>query len=349
MHQGRARVRKVLAAAARLVDPRDPLGREARAALPAVTGLSAEGVALGLAEHLETAATDAELGRLLAWAGEAPRVHVVLSANVFVGAVRALALAVAASEVVMVKPSRREPVVARLLACALDEAGGAHVELVAALDVAPLDHVHAYGSDASIRALRGALPASVRLRAHGTGLGVAAIDAPVDAERAADRLAADVVAFDQRGCLSPRLALVAPGADPPRFAASLAAALERRGVAVPRGALADDEQAAASMWRDAVAMSGDVFEGDSYLVGLDPSPRALLLPPPGRNVHLVIAEPAQVEALLAPLAPAITTIGQSSRGPLARAAALLAPRARVAPLGLMQKPPLDGPVDRREE
>lgn len=359
MHERRARVRRVLAAAARLVDPHDPLGREARERLPKATGLSPQGVALGLSEHVETTASDEELDRLLAWAGEAPRVHVVLSANVFVAAVRAIALAVAAAPEVLVKPSRREPIVAALLARALCEAGGPRggtrgrggqrIEIVESLVARDGDHVHAYGSDASLRAIRAALPPGVRLRAHGTGFGVAVIDAGSDPERAADELAADVVPFDQRGCLSPRIALVAARGDPLRLAAALGTALARRGERVPRGALDADERTAAAMWRDTLAMTGELFEGESYAVGFDPAPRALTLPPTGRHVHVAVVDPLRVEALLAPLAGAITTVGRAIDGPLARAVGSLAPRARAAVLGRMQKPPLDGPVDRRED
>jgi len=51
------RMRAVLGAARRIVDARDPLGREARDRLPAATGLSPEGVELGLSRHVETQAS----------------------------------------------------------------------------------------------------------------------------------------------------------------------------------------------------------------------------------------------------------------------------------------------------
>ena len=64
--EARARVERLLRAAARLVDPADPLHREALAVLPAETGLSPEGVALALGCSVERGASDEELGRLLA-------------------------------------------------------------------------------------------------------------------------------------------------------------------------------------------------------------------------------------------------------------------------------------------
>ena len=63
------------------------------ARLVSTTGLSEAGVRLGLADHLEVSATDADLELLLGTVTRASRVHVILSANVFVGALRALVLA----------------------------------------------------------------------------------------------------------------------------------------------------------------------------------------------------------------------------------------------------------------
>jgi hypothetical protein len=54
-----------------------------------------------------------------------------------------------------------------------------------------------------------------------------------------------------------------------------------------------------------------------------------------------------VDALLGPWAPFLTIVGADADGDLARAVRALAPRARKAPLGEMQRPPLDGPVDLR--
>ena len=113
----------LLAAARRLADARDPLGIEARVRLPEATGLSAAGVELGLTRHLECEISSENMTKLLERAGDAPRVHVVLSANVFVGALRAMALAVAAAPSVHVRASTREAVMAPLLCRALDEAG----------------------------------------------------------------------------------------------------------------------------------------------------------------------------------------------------------------------------------
>lgn len=348
MTEPRDRVLSLLAAAGRLANPNDPLGQEARARLLQVTALSPAGIEVGLREHLEVSATEAELSSLIEVAGTAPRVHVILSANVFTGAVRALALALAASAEVYVRPSRREAVVAPLLAHALDEAKAVtRVHLVD--EIAPLsgDEVHVYGRDETIRALRAKLSADIRLRGHGTGFGLALIEATTDLDRAAEALARDIVPFDQRGCLSPRVAF-APASIAEAFASRLATALEAAHQRVPRGQVFEDERAEAAVWMSTVAMTGGLHRGPWGAVGLDLSARTLLLPPVARHLHVTAVHDAEhLSQLLSRLAHFVTTLGASAPGPLLEAARNLAKGARLAPLGVMQRPPLDGPVDRR--
>ena len=92
---------------------------------------------------------------------------------------------------------------------------------------------------------------------------------------------------------------------------------------------------------------GERFAGPQHVVGLDPSPRALLLPPAARVVHVVPARVTDASRLLAPWSRLVTTAGEAGAGALLDAALALAPEARPATLGRMQRPPLDGPVDRR--
>jgi len=144
------RVARLVAVARRIADPADPLGQRARALLPASTGLSLQGVELGLTRCLEIAPTDLELRSLCEGTPSAPRAHVLLSANVFVAAHRAIALALAASARVEVRPSRREPEMVRLL-----QAGDPGLfRVVDDLSAAPGDHVWAYGTDRTLAALR---------------------------------------------------------------------------------------------------------------------------------------------------------------------------------------------------
>jgi len=345
MKAARERVHALLRAAARLADRDDVLGREARDKLPSLTGLSPEGVELGFRKHWEARASEEEIASLLASVEPASRVHVILSANVFVGTLRAVALALAASPHVFLRPSRREPIVATLLARSLDEAGEGLVHLVDRVEPVSGDEVHVYGHDETIREVREGLSPDIHLRGHGTGFGLAVHDEGSDLAQAADALAWDVVPFDQRGCLSPRVVL-APPALAEAFAAEMARALREAEAQVPRGRLFDDERSAAATWMSTMAMAGGLEEGPWGAVGLDASSRALLLPPTGRHLQVTAVRDAEhLSRLLAPLASFVTTVG--GEGALAEAASRLAPGARRATFGRMQRPPFDGPVDRR--
>jgi hypothetical protein len=357
-HEARlTRIRCLLQAAARLADPRDPLGQEARSRLPHSSGLSRAGVELALTRHLELCPSEAELEQLVRKAGRAARCQVLLAANVCTAPLRALAWALATSPWVEVRPSRRDPVVAELLVRALDGSGdlqrlGGSVRLCSELTPLTDAEVHLYGSDQTISAVRASLPAGVRVQAHGSGMGVGAVDAEIDLGAAAQALAEDVVPFDQRGCLSPRIALVQGGSTRAKaFARELDAALGLLGGAVPRGELAPDERAELARFRATATALGGCFPGTDHVIALDETPRVLLLPPALRCLWVAPAEPAEAACLLTPWRQHVTALGGTDpaamRGALSLALAAELPRARRSTLGSMQRPPLDGPVDLR--
>jgi hypothetical protein len=318
-------------------------------ALVSATGLSPEGVELGFAS-LERGATPEELAGLVAAAGDAEHVHVVLSANVFVAPLRAIALARAAAPRVTVRASPRDPVLATALVAA---AGDPAVTLTSERDPAstPADRIDVYGRAETLAAVREAARPGVVVREHGPGLGVAYVAAGADRDACAEALAADVVPFDQRGCLSPRVALVeGTAAEAEAFARALHDRLVAWEARVPRGELAEAEHAAAGRWRDALAFAGGVFAGGAasvaFVEGEASALPVLAVPPPGRNVLVVaVRSRADARAALAPIAPFVVALGCSAGGSEAREVA--PPHARVSPLGGMQRPPLDGPVDRR--
>ncbi|AUX26767.1 proline dehydrogenase [Sorangium cellulosum] len=376
----RTRVERVIAAGARIADPRDPLGEEARRRLPLTSGLSPEGVELALGRHLEIAPSRGELDALVATSGRARRCHVVLAANVCTAPLRAIAVAAATAPEVFVRPSRRDPVVAELLARALqadevfaraqgavalvadlqlDDAGeraagdarlgdGPRDGPRAAPDAEPRAELHVYGTDRTVATLRAQAGPGVLVRGHGAGLGLAVVGADADLAEAARAIASDVVPFDQRGCLSPRFALVEGSAGRAEaLARALHEALELAGAQVPRGPLDGAARAEIAMYRATLEAVGSFWEGEGHGVGLDPAPRALLLPPAARVVHVVPVTAGAAAALLAPIRGALTAIGAGGGGQLAAAASALAPRARASALGWMQRPPLDGPVDLR--
>ena len=313
-------------------------------AIAATTGLTLEGVELGFAS-LERDASDAELRSLVAAVEDAPCVHVVLSANVFVAPLRALALARAAAERVTIRPSPRDPVLARAL---VEAAGDCGLSLVDEKDVAAVEagEIHVYGRDSTIAAVRARARPGITVRGHGAGMGVAIVSAAVDLDAAARTVALDVVAFDQRGCLSPRVVLaLGERARGEAFGEALGRALSWLGTRVPRGQLLKDETAAASLWRDACAFAGRVWEGTDRVVAFCPEGTPLLVPPSGR--HVIVLASSSVEAAaeaLAPIAPFIVNVGTDDPRWLDGVAPTL---ARVSTLGRMQRPPLDGPVDRR--
>jgi hypothetical protein len=310
-------------------------------AIALATGLSPEGVELGFAS-LEQDAGDEELRALVERAGETEEVHVILSANVFTAALRAIAVARAAAPRVTVSPSSRDPVLANAL---VERLADPAVALAPGRDVASLaeGEVHVFGRSETIAAVRAS--ARVAVRAHGPGLGVAAIGAG-SLEGAAESLAADVVPFDQRGCLSPRVALVvgdaARAAD---FAVALHEHLGAWGARVPRGRLSGDERHEATRWIDAAIFAGRCWTGPDHAVALAPADAPLSVPPAGR--HVLVAGAASWEdafTRVGPFSGFVVAIGTNEP---ARAAQLGRPRTRILALGRMQRPPLDGPVDLR--
>ncbi len=337
-------MRRLLAAA------RDVYDARARyvADIARTTGLSPEGVELGF-ESLERDASEEELSALVAAAGDVERVHVILSANVFVAPLRAMALARAAAASVTVRPSRRDPVLARaLIEAAKDPALGLVEER--AVEGIDAGEVHVYGRDETIAAVRAVARPGVVVRGHGAGMGVAVVTAAAEVGSAAQALVADVAAFDQRGCLSPRLVVVEGDEARARaFAGAMHESLEQWGARVPRGSLTDDERREATAWHDTLAFAGEVLAGESHLVALRSlaSSRSplLLVPPPGR--HLLVTPAPSLEAgfhALAPLGRHIVAVGTDDPG---RVRSFAPAHARTSRLGRMQRPPLDGPVDRR--
>jgi hypothetical protein len=353
----------------RLLSAADDVYRERRRLAPAIaeaTGLSPEGVELGF-ESLEREASDEELRSLVASAGDAPQVHVVLSANVFVAPLRALALARAASSRVTIRPSPRDPVLTRAL---VEAASDPAIQVVEERDVASVlgaGEVHVYGRDETIaevrRGLRARARENVRVRGYGAGMGAAVVSEGASIERAAEDLARDVVAFDQRGCLSPSVvAVLGDDARAASFGEALHERLDGWAVRVPRGDLGPEEQAEASRWRDAMAFAGSLHgelrgggartRARSHMVAVTPEGSPWWPPPPGRHVQVIAVSTSALGERLAPLAPVLVALGTDDPARLAALVALDAPAPssfspRVSALGRMQRPALDGPVDRR--
>lgn len=333
------RIESLVQAARVIADPNSELGRHARPLLVESTGLSAENVELALAECLETSPSAAELQALVAGVAPAPRAHVILPANVFIAAHRALALALASSPRVFVRPSRREPHFAALLAAAVPSL----FELTPQIQATFGDHVWAYGGDSSLSAIRASLRPGVHLHAQGPGYGAVVIEAATVNAATATALAADVVPFDQRGCLSPRVALVeGPLAAAEHLAELVAHALTLAEERVPRGRLDADELADARAFRDAHTYSGEILPAGLGFVTV--AERRWATAPAGRHLHVTSCDAAT--ALLQTRSSEITTLGVASDDRRQRLEKFF-PHARLCRVGTMQRPPFDGPVDRR--
>ena len=334
------RVARLVEAARRIADRESALGKLARRRLPQACGLSLEGVEFALERSLETDATPAEIATLCETTPAAPRAHVLLSANVFVAALRAIAIGLAASPRVSVRCSRRESVMAELLRQAYPG-----FTIVDELDPAPGDHVWAYGADETMTALRRGLPRGVVLHPHGSGIGLAVVATAdgAELERAATALAEDVVLFDQRGCASPRLVLAEAGILRP-LAERVSRALVELEKRIPRGTLTLDEAADDRRFRDSAELAFEVLDAGSGVVTLDSNQGRWIVPPPFRNLH--VADLSEFSGLAA-LEPLLVALGVCASARRISQLREIFPRARVSALGSMQRPRLDGPLDRR--
>lgn len=322
----------------------DPLGVLARRELPQVTGLSAQNVAWALENAFECHASDDEVRALVEATAPCSQAHVVLSANVFVAALRAIAIALASTSHVKVRASRREPLTAGLL----QMAAPGSFELVTTLDVRSGEHLWAYGSDASLTEIERCLAPGAVLHAHGDGYGVLVVNRSTTmSESDFDAMALDIAAFDQQGCLSPRFVLFeGSNRSALEFAEHLLEAMTRIERVLPVGNAVASGLDARARYRETWRYLGTVFESSGGLVSVDLEHYVWgVAPDCYRAIHVRTVEELDVE--LTTHAHSITNVG---RKPDQRLSALLettVPLARQSAFGTMQRPPLDGPADRR--
>lgn len=335
------RVRRLRDVAQCVRDPGSAQGQRARAALPVATGLSSKAVELGL-EALEANASDAELHAFCTRAPAAARVWVVLSANVFVASYRAIAWALACSADVVVRPSRRDPVLAELL----HEAAPDLFRLVSDIEPRAGDHVHAYGSDETMSALADALPEGVRLWAHGSGLGAGLVLRRGQEQQCAAGFARDTVLFEQRGCLSPRVIALGHECALDEFTAALAEELMQWAARAPAPELSADERAD-RLWHANLAESVGEYRSLGAAGSITIAHGAVVpaVPPPGRN--LVVCQSDDPIALIASLGNVLTCLGVDADPAQVSALTARFPGVRIVTPGKMQTPQFDGPVDLR--
>ena len=352
--------------AARLSDSSDALACELRASLRESTGLSPQMIEWGLATTLASLRPDT-LARLAASAREQgsalPLIGVVLAGNVFVAGVRALALPLLAGAHVLAKTATSEHALAEAWKRALDEANprvGRRLELLhfARGDQAAskafcdaIDALSVYGDDQTVARLQAQLRPGAALIPHGHGLSAAYVHASAladlpSAREVARKLALDVAAYDQRGCLSPHFVLVdadAPVA--PRAFAELLAddALPARARELPPGLLTPHERALALQWRAVAAVRGELYEHTTHSVSFegDSAPR----PSPGGR--LISVHACKDPSPLAAFAEHLKCVGIAADARTSSTLAAAISGSYTCAIGSMQTPPFDAPADGR--
>jgi hypothetical protein len=333
----RAAIRRIVLAAKKIasdVSIVDPLAQS--------TGLSRPGVQLALSQHLETDPSDDEIDRLMARATATSQVHVILSANVFTGALRALACARAAAPKVTVQLSSREPVFAQKLIEAIADPA-IFIANHDALENLTQGELHVYGRAETIEEVRARVKSEVLVRAHGPGIGIAIVTKKDSIASAAMSIARDVVPFDQRGCLSPRIVfVVGEFSRAEDLSERLGASLTTLGEKIPRGALIADEAAESARFLETMRFVGTANVGRGHVVSLS---KTCVVPPAGRHVHVASIETADAFVeIVKPIASYVTAVGTSD----VTIGRFFSHSVRISDFGKMQKPPFDGPVDLRE-
>lgn len=270
------------------------------------------------------------------WEGRA--VRVVLAATVPLAPLRAVALPLLqGARAVWVKPSRRQPEIARRVVEALAAQG-----LPVNLGDGEAQAVIAYGRDETLEVLARALPATVDFEGHGHGFG-AVVLAGWGGDTAAG-LARDVAAYDQHGCLSPQVVLCV--SDAPGLALALHHALEEIALRWPRAPMDNGVGAGVWQWLGVQsALGATVLRGECHAVTLWPH-AGMQASPGARNIAVVpVRDLDEARALLSPHAGFLSTVGTDVPGDLRWRPEGFA--GRVSAVGEMQDPPLDGPEDLR--
>ncbi|MDX1577393.1 MAG: acyl-CoA reductase [Gemmatimonadota bacterium] len=235
-------IQAVATAATRLAEPEDPYGRASIEALRRASGYGADEAAevlrrqaegwttaalarlidseLGDAGYLDGAVHVGPLGRRRRAVGP-PLIHLVLAGNVPGIAVTAVIRCLLVRSGVLCKLPAGEPWLVGLFARALHDADAELARSLAATWWPTPDpaadawtkqsgKVIVYGGEAAVRAYRASVPASTPLEVYGPRLGIVLLGSAVtDAELSG--LARDAFAYDQAGCVSPRLVYVLSG------------------------------------------------------------------------------------------------------------------------------------------
>jgi hypothetical protein len=229
---------------------------------------------------------------------------------------------------------------------------------------AEADCITATGSDEMLEAIAKKIPRTARFVGYGTRVSFGYVTREALEQNAAavvEQAAADVTAWNQRGCLSPHVIYVEDGgkATAEAFAALLAGRLDAVEKTFPRGTLKTTDAAAISMRRSfyevraAHSLETKMWaslESTAWTVILENDPR---FQASCANRFIYIKAVADLTHALQGaelVREQVSTVGLSSTAAQARDIAPQLARwgaRRVCPLGQMQNPPLDWRHDGR--
>jgi hypothetical protein len=375
--------RRLGAVAESWLDPRTSHRRDADRLLPASTGYAPAMVGEAL-DRLFASLRAEHLAELLAaeqdvFQRRRPRLVLTIGAGtVFPPSIAGATLALLLGAAVLVKPASATPLLPILWARSLASLAPDLARRLAVLPwprarddlthaaLGAADTVLAYGDDASMAALRSAVPPAVRLAAHGHRVSSAILGGPAlrgDARRLAAGLARDVSIYDQEGCLSPHTVFVEenPGCSARDFAELLAVELAELARVWPRAPLAPATASSLHQFLLTAELEGGEVRGgmtSGFAVVLDRRSRFEFSP----LARTVIVSPVRsiptAIAALAPVADQLQAIGLAvaaeDRLALARGLGLYdrvsadrdwAPRLRLCPVGTMQSPAITWAAD----
>lgn len=364
-----------LEASAQALAEGTPLGCEARETLPQETGSSDPMVAWALRTTLGTLRRDALLGlaeEAMEVVGARPDpislLSVVLAGNVFTASVRGIVVPLLFGVPVLVKASSSETRFPTLMREALRHADaelgmtmdlvvfpGGDVDCEAAL-LELAETVGVYGTDETVRAIKQRIGGRIPVIAHGHGVSVAYCSArsltPESIDDTTARLALDLTAYDQRGCLSPQVIYLeeTPGTPADSFATRLSRALEEIAETLPRGPLPEAVGAAQTQWRGLAEVEGTLVRGREHALAINRS-GATRWSPGYRNATIVPVRALDdaIDSMMAFAAhlKCVGTDDSTLRELTARFGEGASWKAYATEIGTMQTPALEAPADGR--
>ncbi len=213
--------------------------------------------------------------------------------------------------------------------------------------LAQSDGVVVYGDEETIHAIRPLIPAGVPALLYGHKISLGVVTSECISKKWAELAVVDVIAYAQRGCLSPHLYYVETGETLSAldFAVQMAEAFSALNVPPPEISL--NEAARIQQLRGSLPLSGGVVFASkahlSWTVLYDPDP-TFQASPLGQTVWIKpVKNITDVPTYLEAVKPYLQAVGfaapEHRQGEIARMLATTG-ICRICPVGTMQRPPL---------